>query len=97
MQIHIDEGHDVELVNVLIVGRLLTHRVIVDDDMANDADKAIGREPVEHERTSHRAASKASQKSTYKATLNNEMSSNEDGSSAYSYLNRTACSTIGLL
>ena len=50
---------DVELVNVLMVGRLLTPKVVEGGDMACDVDKAIGRKQVEHERAASRVASGA--------------------------------------
>ena len=65
--------------------------------MAGDVGKTIGRKKVEHERPSRRLGSDASQKSNHDETLSNEMSSREDGSSAYACLSRTACSTICLL
>ena len=50
---------DVELVNVLMVGRLLKPKVVGDVDMAGDVDKATGRQQVEHKRATSRAASSA--------------------------------------
>ena len=50
---------DVELVNVLMVSRLLGHKVVEDVDMAADVDQAIGRQQVEHKRAAFRAASSA--------------------------------------
>ena len=41
--------------------------------MAIDVDKANGRKPVEHERTSHQVASTALHKSAHEETLSMEM------------------------
>ena len=96
MPIHTRAGHEVELVNVLIVVPLLTPKVVEGGDLAGDVDKATGRKPVEHERTSHRVATKAFQKSAYEETLSREMPFSENGSSACACLNCTARSTISL-